>query len=123
MREIEAPLANFFGSGVLLLKEKLGPFLWQFPGNFKYDEETFSRFFSILPQDTEAAAEIGRQHDQRLSDERAWTQANQKRPLRHAVEIRNPTFLTPSFVRLLRKHRIALVFSDAADKLDAQAAN
>src|SRR4051794_771955 len=33
--DIEQPLANFFGSGLLLLKEKLGPFLWQFPPNFK----------------------------------------------------------------------------------------
>ena len=31
LNDIEKPLANFFASGVLLLGEKLGPILWQFP--------------------------------------------------------------------------------------------
>src|SRR4051794_30264106 len=29
LRDVEAPLANFFASGVLALGEKLGPILWQ----------------------------------------------------------------------------------------------
>jgi uncharacterized protein YecE (DUF72 family) len=31
LREIDEALANFFASGPLLLGDKLGPFLWQFP--------------------------------------------------------------------------------------------
>src|SRR5881296_3524843 len=31
LRNIEKPLANFFASGLFNLREKLGPFLWQFP--------------------------------------------------------------------------------------------
>jgi uncharacterized protein YecE (DUF72 family) len=33
--------------------------------------------------------------------------------LRHAIEIRHPSFLDPAFVTLLRRHGIALVFADA----------
>jgi uncharacterized protein YecE (DUF72 family) len=33
LRNVEASLGNFFASGVLLLGEKTGPFLWQLPGN------------------------------------------------------------------------------------------
>ena len=44
LREIEKPLANFFASGVLELKEKLGPILWQFPPNFKFEAERFDQF-------------------------------------------------------------------------------
>lgn len=114
LKEVEKPLANFLASGVLCLKEKLGPILWQFPPNFRYDEERLEQFFSILPRDTEAAAALARQHDEKLSKDRAWTKTDRKRPLRHAFEVRHESFCTESFVRLLRKHRIALVFADAA---------
>ena len=39
------------------------------------------------------------------------------RPLRHAVEIRHPSFVDPAFVALLRRHDIALVVADTAGKL------
>jgi hypothetical protein len=31
LRSVQRPLANFFASRVLVLREKLGPFLWQLP--------------------------------------------------------------------------------------------
>ena len=37
-----------------------------------------------------------------------------ERELRHAVEIRHPSFLDPALVALLRRHRVALVFADSA---------
>jgi uncharacterized protein YecE (DUF72 family) len=37
LRGIDRPLANFFASGIFGLREKLGPFLWQFPPNFRFD--------------------------------------------------------------------------------------
>jgi len=112
LRDIEVPLANFFASGVLRLEEKLGPFLWQFAPRFRFDEERLDRFFRLLPRDTEAAAALAKRHDQRLAG-RAWLRTEARRPLRHAIEIRHPSFLDPAFVRLLRRHRIALVFADA----------
>src|SRR5262245_20429406 len=33
LKEVDEPLANFLASGLLCLKEKLGPILWQFPPN------------------------------------------------------------------------------------------
>jgi uncharacterized protein YecE (DUF72 family) len=51
-------------------------------------------------------------HDQRLAG-RAWTQSQRRRDLRHAIEIRHPSYLDHAFVALLRRHRIALVFADS----------
>src|SRR5665213_3269647 len=55
LREIEAPLANFFASGILKLEVKLGPILWQFPPNFRYSHDLVEAFFALLPGDTNAA--------------------------------------------------------------------
>lgn len=114
LRDVETPLANFFASGVLRLEEKLGPFLWQLSPRFGFDAERFERFLTLLPRDSTAAAALAEHHDHRLKG-RAWTKTGRKRPLRHAVEIRHPSFLDPEFVRLLRRHNVALVFADAVD--------
>jgi len=67
LRDVEVPLANFLASGVLNLKDKLGPVLWQFPPNFKYDRERFEAFLGLLPRDTQEAAAIARKADARHS--------------------------------------------------------
>ena len=62
-----------------------------------------------------AAAELAARHDHRLAG-RAWTKrAKPARQLRHAIEIRHPSFLDPRFVALLRRHNVALVFADTVD--------
>ena len=115
LRNVEAPLANFFASGVLCLREKLGPILWQFPPNFGWNPERFSEFFELLPHDTRAAAKLAKQHDDKVKG-RAWTKTDATLPIRHAVEIRHPTFMVPEFFALLRRHNIAFVFADTAGK-------
>ena len=115
LRDVEVPLANFFGSGVLALREKLGPILWQFPPNFGWNRERFERFFAILPPDTECAAKIAKGHDEKLKYG-AWTTADANRPLRYCVEIRHPTFLVPEFFALLRHYNVAFVYADTAGK-------
>jgi uncharacterized protein YecE (DUF72 family) len=115
LRDVRTPLANFFGSGVLCLREKLGPILWQFPPNFGWNPERFSAFFDLLPRDTAAAAKLSREHDDKLKGH-AWTEADTARRLRYVVEIRHLTFLVPDFFELLRKHNIAFVFADTAGK-------
>jgi uncharacterized protein YecE (DUF72 family) len=67
LKEIEVPLANFFASGVLLLGQKLGPFLWQLPPSMPYDPDRLDKFLKLLPRDTSAAARLARKHDQRVS--------------------------------------------------------
>lgn len=111
LRDIEAPLANFFASGILRLGPKLGPLLWQFPPNFHFDAGLMKDFFALLPHDTKAAARLAGKHDERL-DGRDWTRTDARRPLRHAVEIRHESFRDPAFVDLLRAHGIALVCAD-----------
>jgi uncharacterized protein YecE (DUF72 family) len=115
LREPEKPLANVFASGVLLLREKLGPFLWQFPPNFKFDVALFEHFLSLLPQDTEQASALARRHEPRMNG-RAATETDSRRKLLHAVEIRNESFADPAFIRLLRKYKVALVVADTAGK-------
>ena len=114
LRNVETALANFFASGVLRLEEKLGPFLWQFPETLGFDER-FERFFQMLPRDTNEASRLARRHDARLSG-RAAIRTKERRALRHAIEIRSPSFLTEEFVRLLRRFDIALVVADTAGR-------
>lgn len=113
--EIERPLANFFASGVLELEQKLGPFLWQFPESFAFDAERFESFFELLPRDTHAAALLAERRTRRIVP-RAALGSGELRPLRHAVEVRSPTFATKQFVELLRRHGIAPVIADTAGK-------
>lgn len=115
LENIETALANFFASGLLALKEKLGPVLWQFPPSLRFDAELFERFLQQLPHDTEAAARLAKKHDATMYN-REYTKADQKRSLRHAVEIRNKSFETPEFIALLRKYNVALVIADTAGK-------
>jgi uncharacterized protein YecE (DUF72 family) len=115
LTKIEKPLANFFASGILNLREKLGPFLWQFPPMFSFKPERLEAFFRLLPRTTEQALALARRRDSRMiGRSRLAIDANRK--LRHAVEIRHPSFMTAEFVRLLRKHNIGLVVADTAGK-------
>jgi len=115
LKDVRTPLANFLASGVLALRDKLGPILWQFPPQLPYKPERFDAFFSMLPHDTDGARTLAREHDAHLAD-RNWLHATPNRPLRHAVEIRHESFVDPGFVALLRRHRIALVVADTAQR-------
>jgi uncharacterized protein YecE (DUF72 family) len=115
LRDVEIPLANFFASGIFNLREKLGPFLWQFPPNFTYNEEKIEAFFEMLPRDTESALVLARRRDQRLKG-RARLAIDKNRKLRHCMEIRHESFRSPAFTALLRRHKIGLVVADTAGK-------
>src|SRR5262249_54874649 len=79
----------FLKSGVLELAAKLGPMLWQMPPTKKFDPDDFAAFLALLP----------RERDGRL--------------LRHVVEVRHESFVTPAFVDLLRKHSVAVVLVES----------
>ncbi|MDQ3152058.1 MAG: DUF72 domain-containing protein [Actinomycetota bacterium] len=113
LRGVETALANFLASGPLALGPKLGPLLWQLPPVLSFDAARVEGFLAQLPRTTIAAAELARGHDERL-DGRAWTETDADRPLRHAVEVRHPSFRDPAFVELLRAHDVALVVADTA---------
>lgn len=115
LKEVRTPLANFFANGVFELREKLGPILWQFPPMLPFKPDRFETFFAMLPHDTEAAARLALDHDARVEG-RMSLEIDRKRPLRHAVEIRHPSFADPAFIALLRRHKVALVVADTAGK-------
>jgi uncharacterized protein YecE (DUF72 family) len=115
LRDVGTALANFFASGVLELGHKLGPLLWQLPPTFKYDEPRLAEFFARLPRTTKEAAKLARRHDKRVAG-RCSLVARDDRELRHALEVRHPSFVTPQFIRLLRRQRVALVVADTAGR-------
>ena len=81
---------RFFSTGVLELREKLGPVLWQFAPQKAFDETGFAAFLDLLPH--------------RLDD----------RPIRHVVEVRHRSFAVSAFAELLRRHRVAVAMVDDA---------
>ena len=76
---------RFFSSGVLELKEKLGPVNWQFMATKKFDVEDFAKFLALLPKESGG------------------------RKIRHAVEVRHASFATAEFVALAREHGVAII--------------
>lgn len=81
-------IKRFYDSGVLELRDSLGPVLWQFAPTKKFDEGDFGKFLELLPRKLEG------------------------RELRHAVEVRHDSFKTPSFIGLMRKFQIPVVYAD-----------
>src|ERR1700683_3934818 len=112
--DVRAALANFFASGLLRLGAKMGPVLWQFPPNFRFEAQRLEKFFKLLPRDTELAARLARRHDKRVSG-RSWLRTDANRVIRHAIEIRHPSFVAAEFVELLRAHNVALVCADTVE--------
>lgn len=113
LRDVETPLANFFASGVLALGAKLGPLLWQLPPNLAFDADRLATFLALLPRSTVEAATLAHRHDERLEG-RAWTCTDLDRPLRHALEVRHPSYRDPALIELLRSQDVALVIADTA---------
>jgi uncharacterized protein YecE (DUF72 family) len=89
LAEAGASIDRFFASGVLELKSKLGPVVWQFAPTKKFDAGDFAAFMELLPQ--------------RLDG----------RVIQHVVEVRHVSFVAPAFVDLLRKHSVAPVLVDS----------
>lgn len=111
MKDAGGALANFLASGILALGDELGPLLWQLPESLRFNPERVESFFRLLPGTTRSAAELASSHDHRVPE--PFTKPGRNRRLRHALEVRHPSFYTPEFVNLARSHGIAIVFSDA----------
>ncbi|MEC5397321.1 DUF72 domain-containing protein [Uliginosibacterium sp. H1] len=122
LQDIEAPIARFLASGIFELKEKLGPVLWQFPPWFRFDAERFEAFLACLPHDAEAASAFVEKHLSARSTAGVMNggqddgEDDAKRVLRHAVEIRHDSFVDADFVKMLRRHGVALVVADSGGR-------
>ena len=115
LREVEIALANFLASGVLALQGKLGPMLWQFPPQLRFDADRFESFLHLLPVDTAAALSLARRRHPRMHG-RSVLAIDEPRPLRHAMEIRHESFLDERFIGMLRAHNVALTIAETARK-------
>jgi uncharacterized protein YecE (DUF72 family) len=80
-------VARFLAQGLTLLGDKLGPINWQFMATKKFDAEDFGAFLALLPREQDGIA------------------------LRHAVEVRSPTFASEAFYDLARRHGVAIVYA------------
>jgi uncharacterized protein YecE (DUF72 family) len=89
LAEAGSSVERFFASGVLELKQKLGPVLWQLPPTKPFNPDDFTAFLELLPR------------------------ALDGRPIRHAVEVRHASFVTADFIALLRKHAVAPALVDS----------
>ncbi|GAA3996086.1 DUF72 domain-containing protein [Sphingomonas humi] len=78
----------FLGQGFTELGAKLGPINWQFAATKPFERDDFSRFLDLIP-DTQDGV-----------------------PLRHALEVRHPSFADPAFFALARARNMAVVFAD-----------
>jgi len=113
LKQVDEALAFFFGSGVMALGHRLGPFVWQLPPNMKFDAARLEAFFALLPQTPEALAAMARTA---TSDTRTLVSDPAGiATVRHAIEVRNASFADPAFVALLNKYNVALVTADTAE--------
>ena len=87
LAEAGESVERFLQSGVLLLKNKLGPINWQFAPTKKFDPDDFEGFLALLPKSLDGTA------------------------LRHAVEVRHESFACKEFIALARKHEVAVVLA------------
>ncbi len=88
LAEAGPSIERFFASGVMELKEKLGPVNWQFMPTKKYEPDDFEAFLKLLPSSVEG------------------------RPVRHVVEVRHDSFRVPEFIALLRAYEVGVVYTD-----------
>lgn len=118
LRDAEAPLANFFASGVLALGNKLGPVLWQLPPRMAFDEAKVDRFLTLLPRTHGEVAALAARHDDKLAGDRVLREVapgvDPSQPVRHAFEPRHPSFESPEAHALLAAHGICMVIADSA---------
>jgi uncharacterized protein YecE (DUF72 family) len=87
LAEAGESMERFFASGVMRLKDKLGPISWQFMPTKKFDPADFEAFLKLLPKSIEG------------------------QKIRHAVEVRHESFRVPEFVAMAHEHGVAIVMA------------
>lgn len=104
-------VADFLASGVFGLGEKRGPILWQTPPSLPFQRDIVENFLATLPHSAEEARRlIARRHGVK-ADQVALDIPD--RPIRHALEVRHPSFANPAFIELLRRHDVAAVVTNS----------
>ena len=87
LAEAGPSVEKFLGQGLTELGEKLGPINWEFATSKTFDAQDFAAFLALLPKRLDGVA------------------------LRHAVEVRNPSFAVPAFYALAKSHGVAVAYA------------
>jgi uncharacterized protein YecE (DUF72 family) len=80
-----------FVEGASALGDRLGPILWQFLATRAFDPDDMAAFLDLLPEEAGGM------------------------PLRHAVEVRNESFMDDRWLALARDRGVATVFTDSSE--------
>jgi uncharacterized protein YecE (DUF72 family) len=91
LAEAGSAVDRFITQGLTELGPKLGPINWQFAATKRFDADDFGAFLSLLPKECDGL------------------------PLRHAMEVRHPSFATKAFYDLARQHNAAIVYAAGDD--------
>ena len=86
-----ALVRGFLFGGLAEFGDRLGPIVWQFPPSRAFERGDFAAFLDLLPRELNG------------------------RPLRHALEVRNETFLCTEFLELARARCCACVYTDSGE--------
>jgi uncharacterized protein YecE (DUF72 family) len=81
-------VARFVGQGLSELGDRLGPINWQLAETKQFDPDDIEAFLKLLPRAIDGLS------------------------LRHALEVRHPSFMDPRFYDLTRRYEVAIVFAD-----------
>jgi uncharacterized protein YecE (DUF72 family) len=89
LAEAGESIQRFTESGISELGHKLGPIVWQFMPGKVFEPQDFEAFLALLPKQVDGRA------------------------LRHVVDVRHESFMSPDYLALARRYRVATVFTDA----------
>jgi len=81
----------FVFGGLAELDDRLGPISWQFMPTRRFDADDLAAFLDLLPRELDG------------------------NPLQHVLEVRHSSFMCADYLALVRKHRVATVFTDSND--------
>ncbi|MBG9388976.1 DUF72 domain-containing protein [Caenimonas aquaedulcis] len=82
-------IQRFLSSGLAELGDKLGPIVWQFMPTKQFDAPDFEAFLALLPASVDGL------------------------PLRHVLDVRHESFLSPEFLPLARRYGCTAVHTDS----------
>jgi uncharacterized protein YecE (DUF72 family) len=82
-------IQRFVHSGIVELRDKLGPIVWQFMPTKQFDAADFEAFLALLPAQVDGVK------------------------LRHVLDVRHPSFETPAYLALARRYGCTTVHTDS----------
>jgi uncharacterized protein YecE (DUF72 family) len=89
LAEAGESIERFLASGVLELRHKLGPILWQLHPAKRFDADDMAAFLALLPHRVEGCS------------------------IQNVVEVRHASFRDGAFIEMARRHSVAIALVDS----------